>query len=388
MHNTSEILIAIGGMMLLGLMTDYLGRRTSLPRVTLLLLFGMIIGPNGFDLLPNVVINNFELITNIALVMVGFLVGGKLTKDLLRNIGKEVMWLSLGAVLGTVFIVLSILVVIGIPIEIAILLSCIATATDPAATVDVVDESESRGSFANLLLSIVAVDDAWGLIMFSVGVAMVGLITGTNGMLEPVLSALKEIFGAVLLGFSIGFIASYLTGRVQPGKPILFEALAIVFLCGGLAIWLEVSYLIAAIVVGMTIANFAKHHDCAFHEIENIEPPFLILFFILAGALLEFSYINEIGMIALVYVIARIIGKILGTKFGGVIARSNSTVQNWMGIALLPQAGVAMGMALVASNYLPEHRQIFLSVAISTTVFFELCGPVLTNLALKRTASN
>ncbi|MBL1142990.1 MAG: cation:proton antiporter [Proteobacteria bacterium] len=388
MDHTSEILMAIGGMMLLGLMTDYIGRKTFLPRVTLLLIFGMLIGPNGFNFLPEIIISNFELITNIALVMVGFLVGGKLTKDLLRSIGKEVMWLSLGAVFGTVLVVLSILIAIGVPVEIAILLSCIATATDPAATADVVEESESRGSFANLLLSIVAVDDAWGLLMFSVGVAMVGLITGTNGMLEPVLYALKEIFGAVLLGFSIGFIASYLTGRVQPGKPILFEALAIVFLCGGLAIWFEVSYLIAAIVMGMTIANFATHHDCAFHEIENIEPPFLILFFILAGALLEFNYLNEIGMIAFVYVVTRIMGKIIGTKFGGVIARSDPAVQNWMGVALLPQAGVAMGMALVASNYLPDYKQLFLSVVISTTVFFELCGPVLTSLALKRTANN
>ncbi len=388
MHNTSEILIAIGSMMLLGLMTDYLGRRTFLPRVTLLLLFGILIGPNGFDLLPNVVISNFELITNIALVMVGFLIGGKLTKKMLLSIGREVVWISLGAVLGCVAIVTLALYLFGVPIEAAILFGCIATATAPAATMDVVEESGVKSRFSKLLISIVAVDDAWGLILFSIGVAVVGLIAGTNGLLEPILMALKEIFGAVILGLSLGLIAAYLTGRVEPGRPILFEALGIVFLCGGIAILFELSYLIASIVMGMTIANLARHHKRAFHEIENIEPPFLILFFIMAGALLEFSYLTEIGRLALVYVIARVIGKIIGTKVGGQLGRSGTLVQNWMGIALLPQAGVAMGMALVAAHYLPEYRQLFLSLTISTTILFELIGPVLTNIALKKTASN
>jgi Kef-type K+ transport system membrane component KefB len=384
MHNTPEILISIGGIMLLGLMTDYLGQRTFLPRVTLLLIFGMLIGPNAFNLLPEIILSNFELIANVALVMVGFLVGGKLSKRLLKNIGKQVMWVSLGAVIGTVLIVVLALLLIGVPLEIAILLGCIATATDPAATMDVLDESKSRGRFANLLLSIVAVDDAWGLILFSVGVAMVGLITGLNGMLPPVLMALQEVFGAALLGFAIGIIASHLTGRIQPGRPLLFEALGIVFLCGGLAIWFELSYLIAAIVMGMTIVNMAKHHNRAFHEIENIEPPFLILFFVLAGASIEFLYIKEIGLVVFVYIVARIFGKIIGARIGGILCRAKSGVNNWMGVALLPQAGVAMGMALVAANNLPDYRQMFLSVAISTTIFFEILGPVLTNLALKK----
>jgi Kef-type K+ transport system membrane component KefB len=388
MHPTSEILISIGGIMLLGLMTDFLGRRTLLPRVTLLLLFGMLIGPEMLNLLPNIIISNFELITNVALVMVGFLVGGRLSKHLLHDIGKQVLWISLGAVFGTVVIVVIALVLIGVPLEVAILFGCIATATAPAATLDVVEESQSRGQFANLLLSIVALDDAWGLILFSLGVAMVGVITGLNGMLPPIFLALKEIFGAILLGLFIGFIASFLTGRVQPGRPTLFEALGIVFLCGGLAIWFEVSYLIAAIVMGMTIVNLAKHHDCSFHEIENIEPPFLILFFVLAGASIEVGLLKEVGVIVCVYILARILGKIIGAKIGGKICRVNSIMQNWMGVALLPQAGVAMGMALVASNHFPEQKQLLLSVVISTTIFFELFGPVFTNIALRKTSNN
>lgn len=387
MHNTSEILIAIGSMMLLGLMTDYLGRRTFLPRVTLLLLFGILIGPKGFDLIPNVIISNFELITNIALVMVGFLIGGKLTRKMLVRNGKEVIWLSFGAVTGSVIVVMLALYLFGVPAEVAILFGCIATATAPAATMDVVEESEIKSRFTKLLVSIVAVDDAWGLILFSIGIAIAGIIVGADGLTTPILLALKETLGAVLLGLLLGLIAAYLTGRVHPGRPILLEALGIVFLCGGLAIWFELSYLIASIVMGMTIANLASHHKRAFHEIENIEPPFLILFFIMAGALLEFN-LTEVGLLAIVYILARVIGKIIGAKFGGLLAGSHQSVQNWMGVALLPQAGVAMGMALLASHYFPEYRQLFLSVTISTTVIFELFGPVLTNMALKKTANN
>lgn len=387
MHQTAEILLSIGGIMLLGLVTDLLGRRTFLPRVTLLLLFGMIIGPSLLNLLPDIFISRFELIANIALIMVGFLIGGKLSRNLFKSLGKELIWVSLGAVIGTVSIVSLALIVAGVSAEIAILFGCIATATAPAATLDVVEESKVKGHFARLLISIVALDDAWGLILFSVGLAMVGLMVG-NGLFSPLLLAFKEIFGAILIGLAVGVPAAYLTGRIEQGQPMLFEALGIVFLCGGLAIWLEVSFLIAAITMGMTIVNLAKHHKYPFHAIENIESPFIILFFVLAGASLELDSLLGIGVIGTVYILARIAGKIIGVKISGELCKADSPVKNWMGLALLPQAGVAMGMALVASNHFPEYRQLLLSVVISTTIFFELIGPVITNRVLRKTANN
>ncbi len=388
MHQTAEILLSIGGIMLLGLVTDMLGRRTFLPRVTLLLLFGMIIGPSLLNLLPEIFISRFELIANIALIMVGFLIGGKLSKKLFKSLGKELIWISLGAVIGTVSIVSLALIVAGVSAEMAILFGCIATATAPAATLDVVEESKVKSHFSRLLVSIVALDDAWGLIVFSLGLAMIGLMTGINGMLPPLLLALKEIFGAVLIGLAVGMPAAYLTGRIQQGQPMLFEALGIVFLCGGLAIWFEVSFLIAAIVMGMTIVNLARHHKYPFHAIEDIESPFIILFFVMAGASLELDSLSSIGVIGTVYILARIAGKIIGVKFAGEICKADNSVKNWMGLALLPQAGVAMGMALVASSHFPEYRQLLLSVIISTTIFFELIGPVITNKILRKTANN
>jgi len=158
-----------------------------------------------------------------------------------------------------------------------------------------------------------------------------------------------------------------------------------VFVCGGLALWLDVSFLIASMVMGAVVTNMATHHEYPFHAIEDIEWPFMVIFFVLAGASLEFSALRDIGLIGAVYVVCRIAGKVLGAWLGGRHGRARQETRRWMGVAMLPQAGAAMGMALVATNLLPEYRQVVLSVVISTTVFFELIGPAFTRLALRHT---
>ena len=385
MDPTAQILLTLGGILLLGLATDVLGQRTLLPRVTLMLLFGMLIGPGMLDLVPAVVTDRFELIASMALLMVGFLLGGRLTRDTLQRSGREIISISVTAVFVTSLIVFLGLMLVGVPLEIAILLGCIASATAPAATVDIVMESGYKGRFADLLLAIVALDDAWGLIIFSLGLALVAALAGVDGHGSPLLTALQDIGGAAILGLLIGLPAAYMTGRIRQGQPMLTEALGLVFVCGGLALWLNVSFLIASMVMGAVVTNLAKHHEYPFHAIENIEWPFMVIFFVLAGASLEFSALRDIGLIGAVYVVCRIAGKVLGAWLGGRHGRAREETRRWMGVAMLPQAGAAMGMALVATNLLPEYRQVILSVVISTTVFFELIGPAFTRLALRHT---
>lgn len=385
MQTASQFLLALGGFFLLGLVTDILGRHTFLPRVTLLLLFGIAIGEEALDLIPSIFTNNFEIIADMALLMIGFLLGGKLTiASLLGGSGNKILWISISAVIGPVVMVILGLALIGVPFEIAILLGCIASATAPAATVDTVIEANYKGSFADTLLSIVALDDVWGLILFSIGIAVVAAISGMDGGLSPITIVAYDLGGAVILGLLIGLPAAYLTGRIKPGQPILTEALGIVFVCGGLALLLDVSFLIASMVMGAVIVNLAKHHEYPFHAIEDIEWPFMIIFFILAGALLEISGLKDIGLIGLIYIICRIIGKIIGALIGSKCSGADPLTRRWMGVALLPQAGVAMGMALVAASQFPDYRQLLLSVVISTTVFFEIIGPVFTRIALRQ----
>ena len=380
-----QFLISLGGILLLGLVTTSLGRVTFLPRATLLLIFGIIIGKEMLNIIPPIFFDRFEIIANMALLMVGFLLGGKLTRASLECSASKVLWISISAAVATAAVVSFALTWIGVSVEASILLGCIAAATAPAAVLDVAIESNQESPFTELLLSIVAVDDIWALVLFAIGLAAVSSLNGQGETISPLLMIAKELGGATLLGLLLGLPAAYLTGRIKPGQPILSEALGLVFICGGLAMWLDVSFLIASIVLGAVIANLAKHHEYPFHSIEGVESSFLVIFFVLAGATLEVDALKGVGLIGVVYILSRATGKVLGASIGSHFAKTEQATKKWMGIALLPQAGVAIGMALVASHYFPEYSQIVLPVVISSTVFFEIIGPVLTRLALKRT---
>lgn len=388
MDSTYQLLLALGGIFLVGQAISTLGQKTVFPRVTLLIIFGLLIGKEAMDIIPELFYEWFDLIAQLTLLMVGFLIGGKLTLPSLKNGTSRILWISISAAVFTAAMVCSGLYWAGLPIELAIILGCISSATAPAATLDVVIESKYKGLFSDQLISIVALDDAWALLLFGVGIALASSLSGYETDGSPILHATRDIGGAIMLGLLLGFPAAYLTGRLKSGEPILTEALGLVFICGGLAMWLNVSFLIASIVMGAIVANFAKHHDYPFHAIENIEWPFMVIFFVLAGAAIELNALVSIGLIGAVYIAARILGKIIGSRIGGQLGGADQDTKNWMGIALLPQAGVSIGMALVAATTFPEHRQLLLSVILGSTVFFELIGPVCTRIALHKASDN
>lgn len=381
---SSQLLLALGGIFLVGLLLSSVAQRTCLPRATLLLLFGAIIGEDLLNLVPKLLVDRFGLIAEVTLLMVGFLLGGKLTRASLRGHTGMSFSISIWAALFPAFVVCLGMIAMGVAIEIAVLLGCFAAATAPAAILDVVQESGVKNKFSELLLLIVILDDVWALLLFGVGMAVVTSINGIAGESSLIELVAWELGGAIILGIAIGLPAAYLTGRIKAGKPMLVEALGIVFLCGGIALWLNVSFLIAAIVMGAVIANLARHHDYPFHAIEDIESLFMIIFFVLAGASLELGALSVIGVIGGIYILCRMLGKYLGALIGGLLSKSGQDYQLWMGVALLPQAGVAIGMALVASNQFPEYRQIMLPIVIASTVVFEIIGPVFTGLAIRQ----
>ena len=378
MDDTAKTLITLGVLFLLGFATDAIGRRTRLPRVTLLLIFGFAIGPAGLGFLCPNEEKWFSVVANMALIMIGFLLGEKFTLSSLREHGKLVLWLSVAEVVVTALVVLIGLLLIGVQMDIALLLAGISTATDPAATTDVVHETKADGLFTRTMLGIVAVDDAWGLIVFSLMLTAVQAFSGQGDSITPLLTGAWELGGALLVGIALGIPMAYLTGRIRPGEPTLVEALGVVFLCGGIAIWLEVSFLLASMVLGCVVANLARHHTRPFHAIEGIEWPFMILFFVLAGASLHTETLFQIGFVGSAYIILRIIGRLLGAWTGGAISHADPLMRRWMGMALIPQAGVALGMALVAMQRRPDLGEIILPIVIASTVLFELMGPVLT----------
>lgn len=313
--------------------------------------------------------------------MVAFLLGGKLTTEVLVEDGVHILGVSIGAVVITAILVGVGLWLLGFDPLLCLILAGISTATAPAATQDVVKRSGKKGPFATMLLGVVAIDDAWGLVVFAVILAFGHAILGHSPALA-LQTAAMEIGGALLIGILVGLPAAYLTGRLKPGEPTQLEALGIVFLCGGLALSIHASYLLAAMVMGVVISNFAQHHTRPFNEIENIEWPFMVVFFVLAGASLNLSVLPAIGTIGVAYVIFRSIGRVTGGWLGGYATGLKKEYRKWIGAALLPQAGVSIGMALVAADAFPQLRNEILSIAIGTTVLFELGGPLATQIAL------
>lgn len=383
----SAIFLALAGLFFAGLLADHVGRTTRLPRVTMLLGCGIAAGGAGLDLIPETVAAWFDVLSIVALTMVAFLLGGSLTRDTLRAHGAVIVTISLAIVLATLATVAAGLWLAGLPLVPALLLAAIATATAPAATTDVILQSGVDNGFTRTLEGIVAIDDVWGLVVFSLVLAVIaGDGLGEAGGAALLLGAVREIFGALLLGLAIGVPAAVLTGRLSPGEPLQTEALGIVFLVAGASIGLEVSYLICAMTVGAVVANLATHHTRAFDEIEHIRWPFMLLFFVLAGALLEPAALYEVGLIGLLYVALRAGARIAGGWLGATLAGAPRPERPWYGVALMPQAGVAVGMALIASEAVPEWADAILALTIGTTVLFELVGPLGTQLAISRMA--
>lgn len=383
MPDLTLMLLLLGFIFLVGLAAESVGRRTPLPRVTLLIIVGVALGPSLLGWLEPAGTQWFNVVSQVALTMVGFLLGGHLTRRSLKRHGADVLVLSVAVVAVTASLVCAAVWFVTGDLGLALLLGALATATAPAAVTDVVRESSAEGPFTETLLGVVAVDDAWGVLTFSLFMAAAAMLDGGDGV-----SALShgawDIGGALGLGVIIGVPAAYATGRIAPGDPTLAEALGLVFLCLGAARWLEVSFLLTAIVMGAVVANLAKHHDRPFHAIEHIQWPFMIVFFLLAGAALELNTLSAVGWLGAVFIVARIVGRILGSWMGTRRCDLPEGTGRWMGVALLPQAGVAVGMALMAAQRFPERADMLLSVVLASTVVFEIVGPLMTRLALRR----
>ncbi len=387
MQGYASALIALGLLFLAGLAADALGRRTRLPRVTLLLACGLIAGRPGLDLIPSTLEAIYPIVSVIALSMVAFLLGGELSLRTLRQHGRAIVAISLVVVIVTLLTVGLGLAALGVPLGAAVMIAAIATATDPAATYDVIGQTGNRSSFARTLKGIVAIDDAWGVMAFALMVVVAQALSGTGSGVEIMLDALVEIGLSIALGLVIGIPGGLLTGRLTGGEPLRIEALGLVFLTAGLSLWFGLSYLIAGMTAGAVIVNLARHHTRAFREIEHLEWPFMIIFFILAGATLEVDILWTAGPILLGYIVFRLTGRVLGGWLGAMLSHVPAPERAWYGPALLPQAGVAIGMALIAGEVFPEYAATITALAIGATVVFELTGPLATEYALRRVQS-
>ncbi|MEZ5658815.1 MAG: cation:proton antiporter [Burkholderiaceae bacterium] len=385
------VLLMLGMILAASIAADLLAHRLHLPRISVLVLLGvMISASHALPFMPVVPAWPSDLtdaLVTLALVMVAFLLGGDLKIASLRRLGRPIAVLSLSVVIASVLVVSAGLILLGFPLEVAVGLGAIAAATDPAAVREVIHSAGNRHPWGLVILGVVAVDDAWGVIVFGLVMAALGFVTGGEG-LSALAGATWEIGGALMLGLLVGLPASALTGRLSPGEPTRVEAIAVVLILAGAAGAMHVSPLLAGMVAGMLVANLSRHHTRSLRAIEHIEWPFLVFFFVLAGAKLQFEHLPQIGTLLLAYVLLRVLGRWLGGLLASRWLRGSrhpSHLPPSLGLALTPQAGVALGMALLVTERFPQAAATLVPAAVAGTLVFEIGGPLLTAHILART---
>ncbi|QBY05933.1 hypothetical protein E2K93_16875 [Thalassotalea sp. HSM 43] len=380
-------LTILGGMLLLSLVISPIANRFKIPRVSLFILCGLCIGylsPAGVHSLAQ---EWFISISNVTLLIISYLLGTRLTRDYVSHYAKAASISTFVITFCTFFIVCLGLILIGFSLELAAIMAAIAIATDPAATLDVIKESKVENQFTKVLEGIVALDDAIALIVFSVVLSIVSTLLIPTDITPPIVHLLRELIGAILLGIIVGAMLVVLLNMKKhvkrQNKSVLVESLGLIFLTGGLALTFEFSFLLSAMVMGIVVVNFADDSIDHFHELEFIESPLLVLFFILAGASVSWKIEQNVVWLVVSYIVLRIAGRFIS---GYLIPRNTiaSPSQQLLGIALLPQAGIALGMALVASHHFPQHANTIISTTIAVTIFFEVVGPFFTGYAINR----
>jgi len=377
-------LLFLGAMLLAGYLAHITGPRIYIPRVTLLLIAGAICGPSVLGLMPQNVSEWFPFVAHMALAMVGFLLGENFVGKEIKEKGRVVLWVTVWETMLTAALVFAALAVVGAPIALALLLAGIAPASAPAAIFETLREGKSKGSLTDTVLGVVAIDDALGVLIFSILLVVAQAITGHGTHLSELLKGLWEVFGAVFVGGFVSLPMVWVTTHIREGEPTLVEAAGFVFLCAGLASILNVSYLLASIVLGAVVANRAKENMRPFHVMEGIREPFLAIFFILAGFRFDLSKLVALGLVGVVYVAARTAGLALGGRIAGKIVKAPKEVRSRVGWCILPQAGVALGFALLAREKLPEFGESVLPLIIGTTIVFEIAGPLIARWHLNK----
>lgn len=377
-------LFLLGILLLIGWTAHAVGTHVHVPRVTLLLLFGLFLGPSFLDVVPDEIADWFPHLAHLALAMVGFLLGESFVGRELKESGRVVMYASIGETIGAAVLVFLVCILAGLSVPVSLLLAGIAPASAPAATLDVIRESHAKGPLSRAVIGVVAINDAWSVILFSV---LMVIALGMSGAMDSngvLLAGLWDVGGAVILGILVGIPMSWVTGRVKEGEPTLVEAAGFVFLCGGLALYLGVSYLIACMVLGAVVANLARHHTRPFREIEGASDPFLVIFFVLAGYECDLEALASFGLLLFLYVVARTAGMVIGGGLGAWLAHAPSMVQKRIGWCLLPKAGVSLGLALLVAERMPEVGELVLPLVIGTTMVFEVIGPLVTRWHLQK----
>lgn len=372
-------------MIFCGMAMGRLVKQIKLPNVTGYLLAGLLLGPSVLGILSENFLDAASVISDAALGFIAFSIGNEFKISYFKRVGATpIVIATLESLFAVVFVAIALLIA-GFEISFALVLAAIAAATAPAATIMVIKQYKARGPVTETLLSVVALDDATALIMYSVAVAAAKASEGTAlSAKELILPPVIEIFGALLVGAILGFAFLFpLHFFKKDGNRMcllvgfVFAGLGISNLCG-------FSSLLFCMSMGAIVANFSQDVNKIMDLSDKLTPPVFLLFFVASGADLKISVLPTVGVAGVIYVIFRVLGKMFGSSLGAVLCKADRNIRKYLGPALIPQAGVAIGLSLVASEAFPQYGSQIRAIVLCGTLIYELIGPAISKLSLKK----
>lgn len=382
-----HMLFYIAVILFAGMGTAKILSKFKLPNVTGYLIAGLIIGPSLLGIIPKEASDKLSIISEAALSFIAYSIGSEFNIENLKRVGKGVIIITVLEALTAVFLVDIVMIfVLGQPVAFSLVLGAIAAATAPAATLMVVRQYKAKGPVVDTLLPVVAMDDAVGIMAFGISTTIAQTLVKNSGSIsiaKIILIPLFEIVAALAIGFGMGILLTYLSKKVKGEDGLLSIVIAVLFATAGIAIRFNLSSLLACMMIGATLTNLDPNNKRAFTTVDRFTPPVLISFFTIAGVQLDLSILKEVGLLGIVYVVVRVMGKMLGAYLGAKISDFPHTVQKYLGFTLIPQAGVAIGLSMIAQNTLPSpYGAQVRTIVLAGTVIYELLGPMITKTAL------
>lgn len=378
-----------------GLLFGKLAKYVKLPSVTGYLVGGLLIGPGLLNIIPSTSISGLTLISNVALGFIAFSIGNEMKISYFKRAGARPIVIAFFeatlAVLVTLVALLLYFLIAGkldiYTVRFSLVLAAIAAATAPAATMMVVRQYKAKGELTQTLMSVVAIDDGIAIALFGIFVAIANaLVPGQSvSVFIQILTPFFEIIISLAIGLVFGILLSLGTKWFKGRGNRISLTIAMLFFTMVLAELSHGSSLLAGLMLGAVFANTSPNYEDVNGLIYFITPPIFIMFFVLSGAELNLSVLSTVGILGFIYVIFRVVGKVFGSYLGARITHASDNVRKYLGYALIPQAGVAIGLSLIATQVLePTLGSEVRAIILAATLIYELTGPIITKIALTR----
>ena len=400
LHNTlmnlpqvPTVIISVALMLFSGFLLTRITKRLRLPNVTAYILAGILIGPYCLDLVPQRIIDGTDFLSDIALAFIAFSTGEFFKLSVLKRNGMKVVWITVcEAVLASVAVFVLTYWILRLELAFSIVLAALASATAPASTMMTIRQTGAHGDFVDTLLQVVALDDVVGLVLYSIAISVaLASLDGTGFTLSALLRPVTLNILIMALGGMFGFFMKLLMPSNRSTDNKLIISIALLFSFCGICALLDISPLLGCMAMGTVYTNIAEN-DKLFKQLGYFSPPILLLFFVRSGmsfrldALVSASgAMNGVPLLVIgsTYFLVRILGKYLGAWLGCRMVKKDRLVRNYLGLALIPQAGVAIGLAALGARTLGGTMgEDLQTIILASSVLYELIGPGCAKLAL------